>query len=309
MTKRLFLALLLASAVSSCSDPRSHTQAVYMLVDTSGTYAAEINKAQIIINYLLGTLQPGDSLAVARVESRSFSEKDIIAKATFDSRPSQANAQKRAFRERIDANLKTIADRNAALAAAGRLSDVQLDQARQDELNSEDRKLQGLFQEMSIRDNISMSVLHQMTRGGIVDRAAVRGVVTSYRDRLRVRPPDVEILVSRLSGGNQQKVALAKWLALRPKLLILDEPTRGIDVGAKAEVHALIDELAHEGIGIILISSELPEVLNMSDRILVVAEGEIVGELSREEATQERCLELASIKTSRAMRAVAGAAA
>jgi len=163
----------------------------------------------------------------------------------------------------------------------------------------EDRKLQGLFQEMTIRDNIAMSVLHQMTRGGIVDRAAVRGVVTSYRDRLRVRPPDLEILVSRLSGGNQQKVALAKWLALRPKLLILDEPTRGIDVGAKAEVHALIDELAHEGIGIILISSELPEVLNMSDRILVVAEGEVVGELSRAEATQERCLELASIKSAR----------
>lgn len=108
MTKRLVLALLLASAVSSCSDPKSHTQAVYMLVDTSGTYAAEINKAQVIINYLLGTLQPGDSLAVARVKSRSFSEKDIIAKVTFDNRPSQANAQKRAFRDRIDAFVKTV---------------------------------------------------------------------------------------------------------------------------------------------------------------------------------------------------------
>jgi ABC-type sugar transport system ATPase subunit len=170
----------------------------------------------------------------------------------------------------------------------------------------EDRKRQGLFQEMTIRDNIAMSVLHQMTRGGIVDRRAVDEVVTSYRDRLQVRPPDLSVLVSRLSGGNQQKVALAKWLALRPKVLILDEPTRGIDVGAKAEVHALIDQLAHEGIGVILISSELPEVLNMSDRILVVAEGEIVGELSREEATQERCLELASIKSSRAAHAPPG---
>jgi ABC-type sugar transport system ATPase subunit len=163
----------------------------------------------------------------------------------------------------------------------------------------EDRKNQGLFPEMTIRDNIAMSVLHQMTRAGIVDRRAVREVATSYRDRLQVRPPDLEVPVSRLSGGNQQKVALAKWLALRPRVLILDEPTRGIDVGAKAEVHALIDELAHEGIGIILISSELPEILNMSDRILVVAEGEIVGELSRAEATQERCLELASIKSKR----------
>ena len=103
--------LLLAGVflLSSCADSRDHRHAVYMLVDTSGTYAQESGKAQLIINYLLGTLQPGDSFAVARVESRSFSEKDIIAKATFDSRPSQANAQKRAFRERIDASLKTIA--------------------------------------------------------------------------------------------------------------------------------------------------------------------------------------------------------
>jgi len=139
-----------------------------------------------------------------------------------------------------------------------------------------------------------------------MNRSAITDVATSYRDRLSVRPPLLDVAVSRLSGGNQQKVALAKWLALRPRLLILDEPTRGIDVGAKAEVHALIDELAHEGIGIILISSELPEVLNMSDRILVVAEGEIVGELTRQEATQERCLELASIKSARAAMASSG---
>jgi hypothetical protein len=106
---RTLLCLIAIVLLSSCADSRDHRHAVYMLVDTSGTYAQESAKAQLIINYLLGTLQPGDSLAVARVESRSFSEKDIIAKATFDSRPSQANAQKRAFRERIDANLKTIA--------------------------------------------------------------------------------------------------------------------------------------------------------------------------------------------------------
>ena len=108
MIKRLAIALLLAAAATSCADPRSHSQAVYMLVDTSGTYAAEINKAQLIINYLLGTLQPGDSLAVARVKSRSFSEKDIVAKVTFDNRPSQANAQKRAFRDQVDAFVKTV---------------------------------------------------------------------------------------------------------------------------------------------------------------------------------------------------------
>jgi hypothetical protein len=108
MVKRFLLAALLAASVVSCTDQRSHSQAVYMLVDTSGTYAQEVGKAQIIINYLLGTLQPGDSLAVARVKSRSFSEKDIIAKVTFDNRPSQANAQKRAFREKIDQFVKSV---------------------------------------------------------------------------------------------------------------------------------------------------------------------------------------------------------
>ena len=103
MNRRDFVLALPALAALGCSDPRSHAQAVYMLIDTSGTYAEEINKAQLIVNYLLGTLQSGDSLAVARVKSRSFSEKDIIAKATFDSRPSQANAQKRAFKSEIEA--------------------------------------------------------------------------------------------------------------------------------------------------------------------------------------------------------------
>jgi hypothetical protein len=110
MNKRQFLAFLpaLALAATGCTDSRNHAQGVYMLVDTSGTYAQESAKAQVIINYLLGTLQPGDSLAVARVQSRSFSEKDIIAKATFDTRPSQENAQKRAFRERVDNAFRSV---------------------------------------------------------------------------------------------------------------------------------------------------------------------------------------------------------
>jgi hypothetical protein len=110
MIKRLLLAGLafLAAGLAGCSDPRSHAHAVYVLVDTSGTYAKESAKAQLIVNYLLGTLQPGDSLAVARVESRSFTEKDIVAKATFDQRPSQANAQKRAFRDTTDNFLRNI---------------------------------------------------------------------------------------------------------------------------------------------------------------------------------------------------------
>ena len=108
MERREFLKGLSLLALAGCADQKSHAQAVYMLVDTSGTYAQEVGKAQIIINYLLGTLQPGDSLAVARVKSRSFSEKDIIAKVTFDNRPSQANVQKRAFRDKIDQFVKSV---------------------------------------------------------------------------------------------------------------------------------------------------------------------------------------------------------
>ncbi|HYS51044.1 MAG TPA: VWA domain-containing protein [Burkholderiales bacterium] len=109
MVKRvLFVVLLGLLGGAACSDQRNHSQAVYMLVDTSGTYAAEVKKAQVIVNYLLGTLQPGDSLAVARVRSRSFTEKDIIAKVTFDDRPSQANVQKRAFREQFDKFVRTV---------------------------------------------------------------------------------------------------------------------------------------------------------------------------------------------------------
>ena len=106
--KKILFALSTLLALAGCADPKEHSHAVYMLIDTSGTYSQESAKAQLIVNYLLGTLQPGDSLAVARVKSRSFSEKDIIAKATFDSRPSQANAQKRAFREAIDNSLRQV---------------------------------------------------------------------------------------------------------------------------------------------------------------------------------------------------------
>jgi ABC-type sugar transport system ATPase subunit len=161
----------------------------------------------------------------------------------------------------------------------------------------EDRKLQGLILSMTVRNNIALTVLHQLTWNGFVKWPNVDGLAKTYVQRLQVRPPQIDLKAAQMSGGNQQKIVLAKWLALKPKVLILDEPTRGVDVGAKAEVHALIAQLAQEGIGIILVSSELPEVLHMSHRILVMAEGEIVGELARQEATQERVLELASVKS------------
>jgi rhamnose transport system ATP-binding protein len=125
---------------------------------------------------------------------------------------------------------------------------------------------------------------------GIVKRGEERAAAELFRERLRIRAPGVDTPASSLSGGNQQKVVLSKWLETTPKVLILDEPTRGIDVGAKVEVHQLVDELAAEGMAIILISSDLPEVLAMSDRILVMREGRQMGIISHAEATQETVL-------------------
>jgi rhamnose transport system ATP-binding protein len=156
---------------------------------------------------------------------------------------------------------------------------------------TEDRRLRGLTMPISIAANISLPMLREYTsRFGLINRRAENATAERFRERLSIRTPSVQLEVGKLSGGNQQKVMLSKWLNTRPQLLILDEPTRGIDVGAKAEVHHMISDLATDGLGIILISSDLPEVLAMSDRILVMREGRQMGIFSRAEATQEAIL-------------------
>ena len=156
---------------------------------------------------------------------------------------------------------------------------------------TEDRRALGLTMPMSIVANISLPTLRRyMSRLGLVRRRQESDTAEEYRERLSIRTPSVDVEVDKLSGGNQQKVVLSKWLNAHPKLLILDEPTRGIDVGAKAEVHHMISDLAEEGLGIILISSDLPEVLAMSDRILVMREGRQMGIFGHKEATQENVM-------------------
>lgn len=156
---------------------------------------------------------------------------------------------------------------------------------------SEDRRGLGLSLPMSIAANITLPTLRRYLNPlGLLRQADEIATAEAYRQRLAIRAPSVAIEVGKLSGGNQQKVMLSKWLNTRPRLLILDEPTRGIDVGAKAEVHQMIDDLAAEGVAIILISSDLPEVLAMSDRVLVMREGRQMAIFSRQEATQERVL-------------------
>ncbi len=156
----------------------------------------------------------------------------------------------------------------------------------------EDRKRQGLVLMMSGRSNASMAVLDRLRRMGLLDRRKERTEAARLFAQMRVKTPSLETPVAALSGGNQQKVAVAKWLIRNCKLLIVDEPTRGVDVGAKAAIHQLLDELARSGVAIMLISSELPEVLNLSSRILIMREGRLVGELPRAQATQENALRL-----------------
>lgn len=154
----------------------------------------------------------------------------------------------------------------------------------------EDRKQQGLFLGLAMRINASSVILPELARFGFVNRTKEKEITAEGIRSLQIKTAGQQQLVRDLSGGNQQKVVLAKWLAIRPKVLILDDPTRGIDVGAKVAIHTLMGEFAKQGVGIILISSELPEVLGMSDRILVMDGGMIKGEFSREEATQEKLM-------------------
>lgn len=161
----------------------------------------------------------------------------------------------------------------------------------------EDRKLQALILRMSVRENVTLPVLDRLGSPVFPSRNQERVLVEDYIRSLRIRTPHMEQRVAALSGGNQQKVVLARWLATKPKVLILDEPTRGIDVGAKAEVHALIARLAEEGVAILMISSELPEILGMSHRILVMRNGRIVADVPREDASEESIMAAATGQT------------
>ncbi|KAA9028391.1 sugar ABC transporter ATP-binding protein [Niallia endozanthoxylica] len=159
---------------------------------------------------------------------------------------------------------------------------------------TEDRKNEGLILDFSISDNMILPTLSSFAPKGIINEKSTVDFVEMLIKRLTVKTESADIAVGKLSGGNQQKVVIAKWVGIGPKLLILDEPTRGVDVGAKREIYQLMNELTERGVAIIMVSSELPEVLGMSDRILVVHEGKVKGELLKEEATQEKIMTLAT---------------
>jgi ribose transport system ATP-binding protein len=151
----------------------------------------------------------------------------------------------------------------------------------------EDRKTEGIVPGLSVRENIALAALPGLSRFGLVDDARIDRIVDTFMKRLRIKAAGPHQKVGELSGGNQQKVLLARWLALHPKVLLLDEPTRGIDVGAKAEVQALVDELADEGLAVLLISSDTEELIEGSDRVVVLKDGVVVGELTGDAVTED----------------------
>lgn len=161
---------------------------------------------------------------------------------------------------------------------------------------TEDRKGNGLILIQDIRYNTTLANLEVLTKGNVINANEEINVANQYKDSINIKAPSIEQKVGNLSGGNQQKVSLAKWLFVQPKVLILDEPTRGIDVGAKYEIYTLMNRLVEEGMSIIMISSELPEVLGMSDRLYVMSNGTITGELTAEEATEQKVMAMATTR-------------
>jgi rhamnose transport system ATP-binding protein len=158
----------------------------------------------------------------------------------------------------------------------------------------EDRRRHGVILEMSVAANATLAILRALGAGPFLDAAREREIAGTFVARFAIKAPSLDTPVAHLSGGNQQKVALARWLATRPSVLILDEPTQGVDVGSKSEIHRLMVDFAEAGMAIVMISSELPEILRMSHRILVMCEGRITGELAARDASQERIMQLAT---------------
>jgi len=161
-------------------------------------------------------------------------------------------------------------------------------------LLTEDRRSSGIMAVLSVKDNMVIANLKQFVKNGFLQKRAIVDTCNKEKTRLDIKTPSMDQLIKLLSGGNQQKVLVSRWLLTSPDILILDEPTRGIDVGAKAEIHRLMSRLAQEGKAILMISSELPEILGMSDRVIVMHEGRLTGEFTREEASQESILRAAT---------------
>ena len=189
--------------------------------------------------------------------------------------------------DRIDEGHVEIYGERVRITSAGQAKEMGL------ALLPEDRKLHGIVGCLTVKENISLASLEKISKMGVLNLRAETKITEMYKGRLRIKTPHLNIELSTLSGGNQQKVILARWLATHAKIFIFDEPTRGIDVGAKTEIYQLMNELVAQGVAILMVSSELPEIMGMSDRVLVMRQGKVVGRFDRAEMTQERILNAA----------------
>ena len=217
-------------------------------------------------------MRAGEIVALAGLVGAGRSE---VARAVFgiDKRTSGT--------VRLDGRVLPNGDAKAAMAAGMALV-------------PEDRRQQGLVMDLGIDQNVALASMSRLTRGGLIFRSRERKLAGDWAGRLQLKYGRLRNAVSTLSGGNQQKVVLGKWLARAPKLLIIDEPTRGIDVGTKAEVHRILDSLVAGGTAVLMISSELPEVLGMADRVLVLREGRLTADLSRADADEQTIMRAAT---------------
>jgi ribose transport system ATP-binding protein len=248
-----------------------------------------------------GVTQFGDSHAAATAEPvlsvRNLTKRHVLSDVSFDVRPGEVTGLGGLLGSGRSETAKAVVgalpvDRGEVSVAGRplrRLSPAAAIRAGIS-LLPEDRKAEGIIPDLSVRENIVLAAMPRLSRAGVVSRAEQDRVVDLFMKRLRIKAASPEQKVSELSGGNQQKVMLARWLCLNPKILLLDEPTRGIDVGAKAEVQQLIDDLAAEGLAVVLISSDLEELVEGADRIVVLRAGAVVDELTGDDVSETQLM-------------------
>ncbi len=233
------------------------------------------NKNDFLVNDVSFSLHKGEILGIAGLMGAGRTE---ILEAIFGLFPKYVSGK--IFINGAEIHIKNVNDAIDAGIA----------------LVPEDRKLQGLILEMDVAGNNSLASLNKVSKFGFISKKREAELCQKFTEKLNIKVSSQKMEVQKLSGGNQQKIVIAKWLATNPKILLLDEPTRGIDVGAKAEIYKLINELAAQGMGIIMVSSELPEILAISDRILVMSESKLTATLTSEEASEELIMEAALIE-------------
>jgi len=275
LTENILIRNMVGREINNIYPDRNHVRSEEVVLEVRNWNAYDRKLGRTVLNNINFKLRKGEIIGFAGLIGSGRTE---LAHSIFGN-PDYYDITGDLILKNIKQNFKTPKDAiSAGIAYA-----------------SEDRKGDGLILIQDIKQNISLANLKRISKHGVVDDNAEIKFADGFKTALNIKTPSLEQMVINLSGGTQQKVSIAKWLFVEPDIMILDEPTRGIDVGAKYEIYTIMNKLVEEGMSIIMISSELPEILGMSDRIYVVANGRISGELSRDEANQEQIMKLATI--------------